>query len=135
MTVFECRLCGECCYGEGGISVAEEEVARIAGFLGRPADRFLDLFCETRNGRLCLKTGPDNWCIFFDKEAMCLIHPVKPARCARWPFFEAIVGDEDNLDLAKGACPGIRRDCTHGEFVREAVEAGFPPAERAREEK
>ena len=59
MTVFECQLCGECCYGEGGIPVAEGEAARIAGFLGRPADRFLDLFCETRNGRLYLRTGPD----------------------------------------------------------------------------
>jgi len=58
---------------------------------------------------------------------MCRIHPVKPVRCIQWPFFEAIVGDQDNLDPAKEACPGIRRDCSHGEFVREAALAGFPP--------
>jgi len=123
-------LCGECCYGEGGIYVAEDEVARIADFMGRAADRFLDLFCDTRNGRLYLKTGLDNYCIFFRKEKMCLIHPVKPGRCIQWPFFEAIVEDEDNWDLAKEACPGIRRDCTHDAFVKEAARAGFPPAAR-----
>ena len=30
---FECKMCGVCCYGEGGITVQDDEVERIASFL------------------------------------------------------------------------------------------------------
>ena len=122
MKAFDCKMCGECCYGEGGIFLEAGEADRIAGFLGLSRDAFISRFCEERHGRLGLSTGPDNFCIFFDREKMCLIHPVKPGRCSLWPFYPAIVNDKENWELAKEACPGINPDCPFDEFVRQSKE-------------
>jgi Fe-S-cluster containining protein len=120
MKAFECRICGECCFGEGGIFVGEEEAERIAVFLGVTSSEFTSQFCEERNGRLYIRTGEDGFCLYYDKEKSCLIHPVKPDRCSLWPFFPANVHDKDAWELAKEACPGINPDCPYEEFVRQA---------------
>jgi Fe-S-cluster containining protein len=120
MKAFECRICGECCFGEGGIFVEEEEAERIAAFLDVAPGEFTSQFCEERNGRLYIRTGEDGFCLYYDKEKSCLIHPVKPDRCCLWPFFPANVHDKDAWELAKEACPGINPDCSYEEFVRQA---------------
>jgi Fe-S-cluster containining protein len=119
MKAFECRMCGECCYGEGGIFLQGAEAGKIAGFLEMSAAGFLARFCEKRHGRFYLKSGPDGYCCFYDQAAGCRIHPVKPTRCAQWPFFNAIVGDRDNWKQAQEACPGINPDCSFEEFVKQ----------------
>jgi Fe-S-cluster containining protein len=123
MKAFQCRMCGECCYGEGGILVEGEEIERISRFLGITASDFLSGYCEERHARTYIKTGPDGFCIFFDREKGCLIHPVKPGPCELWPFYPAIVEDEENWELAKDACPGINPDCSFEEFVKESKTA------------
>jgi hypothetical protein len=40
---FTCRLCGHCCQGEGGIVLAEGDIARLATHLGLSREAFLDL--------------------------------------------------------------------------------------------
>lgn len=120
MKAFECRLCGTCCYGKGGIVVKEEEAARIAVFLHLDSEDFLARYCEEVHGRTYLRCGEDGYCVFFDRERMCLIHPVKPFRCALWPFFPANVNDPDAWELAKDACPGISRECSFEDFVAQA---------------
>ena len=122
MKAFECRLCGECCYGEGGIIVEPDELKRIADFLELTTDEFQNRFLEKKHNQLYAKTGPDNFCIFYDKKDACKIHPVKPRRCTLWPYYPAIVGDMDNWKLAQEACPGINPDCPFEEFVRQARE-------------
>ncbi len=119
---FECRMCGDCCYGEGGIFVLDGEKEKIARFLKIDLSRFLKEFCRERNGRTYLKAGKDNFCIFFDHEIKgCGIHPVKPARCDLWPYFPANVNDKDTWELAKTACRGISRDCSFEEFKDQAA--------------
>lgn len=120
MKSFECRMCGRCCYGEGGIVVEEEEIERISRFLGVQRQIFVLQFCEERGGSTQIRTGWDNYCIFFDQEKMCLIHPVKPWRCALWPFYSAIVSDRENWEQAKEACPGINSICSFEDFVQHS---------------
>lgn len=120
MKAFECLTCGECCFGEGGIVVREEEVERIAAFLGLPPDEFASQCCEERNGKFYIRSGENGFCLYYDAEKSCLIHPAKPDRCSLWPFFPAIVDNKDNWELAKDACPGINPHCTFEEFVRQA---------------
>lgn len=115
-------MCGECCYGKGGITVEKEEGQRIARFLGIAPETFLSRFCEKRHGRFYIKTGPDRFCIFFDQEEACLIHPVKPDICSLWPFYPANVNDKEAWELAKDACPGINPECSFEEFVRQSKE-------------
>ncbi len=126
MKAFDCRRCGQCCYGEGGIVLEEEEIEKIARHLQLPLEDFLSRFCEKRHGRLSIKTGPDGFCIFFDQDKGCLIHPVKPKICTLWPFFPANVRDKDNWELAKEACPGINPECPFEEFVRQAPPSAHP---------
>jgi uncharacterized protein len=121
MKIFECAGCGDCCYGEGGIILAEGEASRIAGSLGIGEEEFLSRYCETRHLKTYIACGPEGWCIFFDKAKKCLIHSVKPARCALWPFFPEILSSRHAWEMAKGGCPGISRDCTFEEFVKAAA--------------
>ncbi len=122
MQAFECKRCGTCCFGEGGIRLEEKDVERISRFLDISSETFLSTYCETRNGHLYIKTGSDGYCIFHDREKQCLIHPVNPLPCALWPFYPAIVNDRDAWHEAKEACPGFNPDCSFEEFVRQARE-------------
>lgn len=120
MKAFDCKMCGDCCYGEGGIFLEEGEKERIARFLKISTSDFLNRYCEIRNHRTYLATGDDHFCIFYEKRKGCRIHPVKPARCTLWPYFPANVNDRETWEAAKDACPGINRECSFEEFVREA---------------
>ncbi|MBN1847904.1 MAG: YkgJ family cysteine cluster protein [Deltaproteobacteria bacterium] len=119
MKTFDCKMCGECCYGEGGINVNEEEVERIARFLDISPEAFISGYCRELNGRLTIRTGPDYFCIFFDQEKACLIHPVKPAICSQWPYYPANLTDKDTWEMAKQACPGINPESSFKEFREE----------------
>jgi Fe-S-cluster containining protein len=114
-------MCGTCCYGEGGITLQQNEIRRISVFLGIDQNSFLSGYCEKRNGRLSVKTGVDGFCVFYGGEGKCLIHPVKPGICSLWPFYPAIVKDRDAWEIAKAACPGINPDCPFDEFVKQSV--------------
>lgn len=122
LKAFECRMCGTCCYGEGGIRVDDGEIEAIARFLEIPPAAFVTHYCETRNRHLYIKTGEDGYCVFHDREKQCLVHPVNPLPCIRWPFYPALLKDRDTWKQAQEACPGINPDCPHEEFVRQAPE-------------
>ena len=122
MKAFECKMCGQCCYGKGGIKVSDEEITTISEFLSIDPDEFKAKYCELRNRQLMLVVGADGYCVFFDSEKQCLIHKVKPDICYLWPFYEANLNDEYNWDLAKDACPGINPDATFEEFVKQGKE-------------
>ena len=120
MKAFECLKCGDCCYGEGGIFMDDEEIEKISRFLEMTPEAFISQSCEERNGRIYIKTGPDNFCMYYDKERSCLIHPVNPKQCSLWPFYPAIANDKENWEMAKDACPGINPHCPFEEFARQS---------------
>lgn len=103
--------------------MTQEEIERIAGHLQMPSEAFLMKYGEERHGRFYIKTGANHYCIFYDEEKSCLIHPVKPRRCELWPFYPAIVRDKANWELAREACPGISSECSFEEFVRQSEAA------------
>ncbi len=122
MKAFECTKCGTCCYGKGGIFVRRDEIERIADFLEMDPASFISRFCDEKYGKFSIKSGEDGYCIFFDKEKQCTIHPVNPTPCSSWPFYDALLKDPDNWESAKDACPGINPDCSFEDFVRQAEE-------------
>ena len=122
MKAFDCKMCGQCCYGKGGIIVSDIEAARIAGFLDIGLEEFKSKYTEVRNNQRMLEVGEDGFCVFFDKEKQCLIHTVKPDICYLWPFYDANMNDEYSWDMAKDACPGINPDATFEEFVKQGKE-------------
>jgi len=121
-------MCGDCCYGEGGILIEENEMKNIPYFLWISPHEFSARFCEKRNSRLYLKTGSNNFCIFYDRDRGCLIHFAKPRRCSSWPFYPAIVNDKETWEMAKDACPGMNQSCSFEEFVRQAMRVENGPS-------
>ncbi len=122
MKAFDCKMCGQCCYGKGGIIVSDVEVERIAQFLNIDPEEFKSKYTEVRNNQRMLEAGENGFCVFFDKEKQCLIHTVKPDICYLWPFYDANMNDEYSWDMAKDACPGINPDATFDEFVKQGRE-------------
>lgn len=115
--VFECKMCGKCCKGKGGIYLSESEILKISEYLNVGTDEFKSSYCENINGKLRLIQGKKGYCIFYHPRKQCLIHRVKPYICSLWPFFQANIKDEQSFYIAKLACPGIRSDCSHKDFV------------------
>lgn len=120
MKSFDCTTCGVCCYGEGGIVLEAGEGERVARSLGVPFEVFKKRYTETRNGIMSVITGSDNYCIFYHAERKCLIHTAKPLSCRLWPFYPANVRSKENWELARDACPGLRRKCSFDDFVNDA---------------
>jgi uncharacterized protein len=122
MKAFECKKCGECCYGEGGILLQPKEIEKIADFLGLTVESFIALHCEERHGRPYIRSAPGGYCSFFDRDEQCLIHSVKPHPCSLWPFYPALVKDKATWNHAKEACPGFNPEASFEDFVKESKE-------------
>jgi len=120
MKAFECKKCGACCYGKGGILVNDQEIRDIAAFLGVSRESFVKAYCETRNGKTYVGNLPNGNCVFFDRERLCLIHQVKPRPCRLWPFYPALLKDKASWKSAMGACPGINPHASYEDFLNEA---------------
>ena len=116
--VFECKMCGECCRGEGGIIVTKSEIERISNYLNISQKEFIEHYLtRTPSGKYSIKMSKEGYCIFFNKNKGCIIHKVKPNICRAWPFFKGNLEDVLSFNMAKTYCPGIHRDVSYRDFV------------------
>ena len=102
---FHCLRCGGCCrIRDGIVRVSDEEVSRIAAFLGMDERDFIDSETELAPDRrgLVLKSLPDGACAYLTDENLCRINPVKPDKCRTFPF------EWTNPD-SQEVCPALRR--------------------------
>lgn len=128
--VFNCRQCGWCCQGEGGIVLSPERIDLLAGYLGLSQDRFLAGYCRSKNGRWQVATGTDGYCLFYDQTIPgCGVHPVKPEICSLWPFFPGNVAHPEGFQVAKNNCPGIEPDVDFQTFRSHARRHGLVPGD------
>jgi len=118
--VFHCQQCGDCCSGRGGIHVPPHKVEQMAHLLAMSVDDFCRAYVENSVTGPRLTVGANGCCVFLMAGNLCRVHPVKPLICGQWPFLPALLQDADELELAKGACPGINPECSHADFVAEA---------------
>lgn len=116
---FECRRCGKCCEGRGGIVVGERDLIRLADHFAVAPERFLERYTEMLGGKPCLLTGSDGACLFFKAGFGCTIHPARPDVCRAWPFFRGNLIDSISFEMAREDCPGISRTCGHSRFAHE----------------
>jgi len=113
---FQCTQCGNCCSGAPGyVYVTDEEIERIAEFIGRPAGKGLSTKHLRKVGRDYSltedkKTGD---CCFLkttkDGKRTCGIYPVRPVQCRTWPFWDINLESPDTWNEAALECPGINR--------------------------
>lgn len=82
-----CEKCRECCRREPGWFLPEE-IEPAATFLKLDRETFVARFCaeHIEDGVLALspavKPGTTE-CIFYDRNGLCAIHPVKPHECRK----------------------------------------------------
>lgn len=116
MKIFDCKMCGHCCEGQGGIVLSPKDLKRLATFLGKTETEIMTDYCYVRNGKVRLNNTDDGYCVFFKSSEGCGIHPAKPDVCRAWPFFRGNLVDSVSLNLARAYCPGISRDCEFESF-------------------
>ena len=100
---FHCRMCGACCRIKDGIvRVSDEEISRIAAFLGMSEQEFIDRETDVAPDRrgLVLRSRADGACAWLSEDNLCRINPVKPRKCATFPF------EWRNAD-SEEVCPGL----------------------------
>jgi uncharacterized protein len=83
---YQCQRCTNCCRWPGDVKVSEEEIGKIAAFLGMEEVSFVEQYTRLRADRrgLSLTEWPDGPCIFLEGND-CRINPVKPQQCRDFP--------------------------------------------------
>lgn len=119
--VFDCRMCGHCCQGQGGIVASAPERERLAAHLGLSVEDFCARYTQAQGRKLVLRCGEDGYCIFFNRDTACTVHPAKPDVCRAWPFFRGNLVDPVSWELSQDYCPGINAASGHAEFARQGV--------------
>ncbi|MDR0466583.1 MAG: YkgJ family cysteine cluster protein [Deltaproteobacteria bacterium] len=118
---FDCRMCGECCRGKGGIVIGPRDLPRLCGHLHTDELGFVALYGHRQDGKIKLRTGPDNYCVFFLPGSGCSVHAHKPDVCRAWPFFRGNMTDKGSFAMAKEFCPGINPMIGHDAFVQAGL--------------
>jgi Fe-S-cluster containining protein len=93
----------------------------MAALLDMSPEEFSTRYVEVSSQGPRLATA-NGFCIFL-QDHRCRVHPVKPFICRQWPFLPALLVDAEELEQAKGACPGIDPACSHEDFVDAAMSA------------
>ncbi len=114
--VFECRQCGACCLGRGGVRLTVARAEDAAAFLGLPADEFAQRCLAPGPPPWDIRIGDDGFCIFHQPDGRCRIHPAKPDTCRQWPYLPALLTRESAFLDARQACPGLSPNLTWAEF-------------------
>ena len=113
--VFQCRACGQCCHGEGGIGVTPAESSSLAAFLGLSVTEFEERFTRLRHGRREVRVDATGACMFLQGD-LCGVHRVKPSVCRAWPWLPAALGDPWGFEGLKDYCPGMDPDASWEDF-------------------
>ena len=121
-TVFNCRMCGHCCEGSGGIVVSPTDLARLASHMGLAPQAVAEGYCYHAGSKLKIRSGADGYCIFFKQGKGCGVHEGKPDICRAWPFFRGNIKDPSSLAMAKEFCPGINPEAEHAVFARQGLQ-------------
>lgn len=121
MKAFECKMCGECCKGRGGIRIIEEEIKAIAKCLKISKEEFLKKYCVIRRGHYYIKEKEDLSCVFLDENGKCLIHRCNPLPCRLWPYWKGLLKSKLDWQALMSFCPGLNKNAPYELFVKEGI--------------
>ncbi len=111
---FECQPgCIQCCDRHGYVYITEDDLRRIAAFLGMTEAEFEAKYVYRTSRQLRLRKPRGSQCHFLLKRAdgtgSCKVHAVKPVQCRTYPFWPELVEYRDVWDHEAKKCPGINR--------------------------
>jgi Fe-S-cluster containining protein len=104
---FECqRGCTNCCTQSGHVFVTEEDIVRIAAYLGLERTAFEKRYVyRSKYGARLTIPGPHS-CHFL-VEGGCSIHEVKPLQCRVFPYWPESVATRSAWKSLRRYCPGV----------------------------
>src|SRR5690348_8414915 len=104
---FECQPgCTECCRQKGFVYLTQNDVDRIAAYVGMEAAAFERKFVYRTRNRMRLRVPRDASCHFL-LENGCSIHAVKPVQCRIFPFWPELVESRREWKKTARYCPGM----------------------------
>lgn len=104
---FQCQPgCTECCTQQGFVYLTEEDLIRIAKYLGITPSDFEQRYVYRTRNKLRLRVPRQVQCPFL-ADSGCSIHTVKPAQCRAFPFWPELVESAREWKRTAHYCPGI----------------------------
>lgn len=105
---FTCTGCGNCCTGAPGVVwVNDEEIARIAEYLGTSIGEVRLFHTRLVGNRVALREYANGDCTFFDSQnRRCTVYPARPRQCRSWPFWRSNLESEERWREVQRICPG-----------------------------
>ncbi len=97
--------------------MSPKDQQRLAKHLDLSVDKMLVEYAIDLNGKPCVRTGEDGFCVFYKEKTGCGIHLSRPDICRAWPFFRGNLVDENSWRMIQSYCPGVNPEAGHGEFV------------------
>ncbi len=119
MSAFLCKICGDCCKGDGSVFLYPEDIAAIAEHFCLSAQEAVDKYAEHVMLEIVEDTGSylympylilkknESGCIF-SIENLCEIHKLKPYQCKNTPFVSEFFSDNSWRKYLKDNCPALK---------------------------
>jgi hypothetical protein len=111
--------CTKCCEEQGFVYLTEEDIARLAGFLGMAAEEFEKRHVYRTKNLRRLRVPRYAQCAFL-KEGGCSVHEAKPTQCRTFPYWPELLRSRRAWHETGKRCPGIGK----GELVNIEMARG-----------
>jgi uncharacterized protein len=118
LSAFLCKICGDCCKGDGSVFLYPEDIKAIADHLGTSIQDTVNKYAEHVMLEIIEKTGSylympylilkkkKSACIF-SGDNLCEIHGFKPYQCKNTPFVSEFFSDKSWRTYLKKSCPAL----------------------------
>ncbi len=104
---FQCQSgCTKCCEQQGFVYLTEDDIPRLASYLGMDPDDFERRYVYRTKNLRRLRVPRHAQCVFL-KEDGCSVHPAKPLQCSTFPFWPELVDSKREWLKTARWCPGI----------------------------
>jgi Fe-S-cluster containining protein len=114
---FACQPgCTKCCDVRGFVYITENDLRRMAEYVGLSAQAFETQYVVRFKQLLRLRKPRRSQCHFLTEQG-CSVHPVKPVQCRLYPFWPELVEERANWEAERKMCPGIGK----GELIQIGV--------------
>jgi Fe-S-cluster containining protein len=127
---FECQSgCTKCCEQQGFVYLTEEDIPRLAEYLGVSQAVFEQRYVYRTKNLQRLRVPRGKQCPFLN-DGGCSVHPAKPLQCRAFPYWPELAGNKRNWEKVGKWCPGIGKgelvNIALAREVAEEMKAGHP---------
>ena len=124
---FKCKECGKCCKNRHDILLTPYDLYRVAGFLGRTPQEFLERYCDVYEGHSShfpvvriLPIAPDNVCPFL-RNKKCVLHARKPVVCRVYPLSRVFIDGDTRYHFGGAGCKHEPKSITVREWIADVA--------------